>query len=334
MQATKATERLSMKLAVPVAAALIAVLLVLAGCGGSQASSGASGSASSDTGKTVKIAYLPITHALPVFEEVEQLEALAASGEADYSIELVKYGSWPELMDALNSGQVDGASVLVELAMRAAEQGVDLKAAALGHKDGNVIVGSNDVDSVADLKGKTIAIPSRQSSHNILVLSALEEAGISESDVTITELAPTEMPSALASNQIDAYCVAEPFGAKGVEVGAGHVLANSEDLWDKSLCCAFVLNGSFISENPELAGQLTADYKEAGAALEKGDEAKQVAKKYLDQTDDVLDISLQWISYDDLTITEEVYDALVDRVKKYGLSENPPTYDEFVANLG
>ena len=71
--------------------------------------------AAATTGKrTIKIAYLPITHALPVFAAKE---ALAASDD-DLQIELVKYGSWPELLDALNTGRVDGASVLIELAMK------------------------------------------------------------------------------------------------------------------------------------------------------------------------------------------------------------------------
>jgi len=34
-------------------------------------------------------------------------------------------------VDALNSGKVDGASMLIELAMKAKEQGIDLKAVAL-----------------------------------------------------------------------------------------------------------------------------------------------------------------------------------------------------------
>ena len=60
------------------------------------------------------------------------------------------------------------------------------------------------------------------------------------------------------------------------------------------------------------------------------DEAKAVAEEYLNQTDEVLDISLQWISYDDLDLTEDVYNSLVEKVKKYGLNDNPPTYEEFV----
>ena len=62
---------------------------------------------------SVKIAYLPITHSLAVLEEAEELEK-----QNGIKVELVKFGSWPELLDALNSNKVDGASVLIELAMK------------------------------------------------------------------------------------------------------------------------------------------------------------------------------------------------------------------------
>ena len=88
---------------------------------------------------TVKIAYLPITHSLAVLEEAEELQK-----ENGIKIELVKFGSWPELLDALNTGKVDGASVLIELAMKSKQEGVGIKAVALGHRDGNVVIVSND----------------------------------------------------------------------------------------------------------------------------------------------------------------------------------------------
>lgn len=275
---------------------------------------------------TVKIAYLPITHSLAVLEEAEELEQ-----KTGLKVELVKYGSWPELLDALNSNQVDGASVLIELAMKSKQEGVGLKAVALGHHDGNVIVVSNDIETAADLKGKTFAIPHRQSSHNILLNDTLAKAGLTIDDVTVTELAPTEMPSALASGQIDGYCVAEPFGAMGVSLNAGKVLYRSEELWDDSLCCGLVLTDKFIEERTDDAKSFVESYKKAGNALDK-EKAKEVAKKYLNQTDEVLDISLQWISYNDLEITEETYNTLVKKVKDYGLSDNPPAYSDFVKN--
>lgn len=175
--------------------------------------------ATEDEEKKIKIAYLPITHALAVFEVAEELEQ-----ETGLKVELVKYGSWSELLDALNSGRVDGASVLIELAMKSRQEGIGIRAVALGHKDGNVVVVSNEIESAADLKGKTFAIPHRQSSHNILLNDTLATAGLTVDDLNVTELAPTEMPSALASGQIDGYCVAEPFGAKAVSLNAGKVL--------------------------------------------------------------------------------------------------------------
>lgn len=272
----------------------------------------------------VKIAYLPITHSLAALEEADELE----TGDG-IKVELVKYGSWPELLDALNTGRVDGASVLIELAMKSKQEGIGLKAVALGHRDGNVVIVSNDINTAADLKGKTFAIPHRQSSHNILLNETLATAGLTVDDVNVTELAPTEMPSALASGQIDGYCVAEPFGAMGVSLGAGKVLYSSEELWPDSLCCGLVLTDKFIEERPEQAKEFVQSYKAAGNNLDK-EKAKEVAKKYLNQTDDVLDISLQWISYNDLDVTEETYDQLVEKVKEYGLSDNPPAYSDFV----
>ncbi len=293
----------------------VAATVSLTACGGSKG------------GKdTVKIAYLPITHSLAVLEEAEQLEK-----EQGLSVELVKFGSWTELLDALNSNQVDGASVLIELAMKSKQEGVGIKAVALGHRDGNVIVVKNDINSAADLKGKTFAIPHRQSSHHILLNDALATAGLTIDDVNVTELAPTEMPSALASGQIDGYCVAEPFGAMGVSLGAGKVLFDSKELWEDSICCGLVLTDKFIDERKDDAKTFVDNYKKAGNSLDK-ETAKEVAKKYLNQTDDVLDTSLQWISYNDLDITEDTYNTLAEKVKKYGLSDNPPAYADFVKN--
>lgn len=275
---------------------------------------------------TVKIAYLPITHSLAVLEEAEELEK-----ENGIKIELIKFGSWPELLDALNSGNVDGASVLIELAMKSKQEGVGIKAVALGHHDGNVVVVSNDINSASDLKGKTFAIPHRQSSHNILLNETLAKGGLTIEDVNITELAPTEMPSALASGQIDGYCVAEPFGAMGVSINAGKVLYSSEELWEDSICCGLVLTDNFIENRSADAKSFVDSYKKAGNNLNK-ETAKATAKKYFSQSDEVLETSLQWISYNNLEITEETYNTLIEKVKKYELSENPPTYSEFVKN--
>ncbi|HEX2927337.1 MAG TPA: ABC transporter substrate-binding protein [Ruminiclostridium sp.] len=294
---------------------------------GNSSTTAALGSSAKTGKKVVKIAYLPITHALPVFIENE----LQDKAGNNYEIELVKYGSWPELMDALNTGNVDGASVLIELAMKAKEQGIGIKAVALGHKDGNVVVVSNKINDVKDLKGKTFAIPHRQSSHNILLNQMLKNAGLQYNDVKVVELAPPEMPAALASGQIDGYSVAEPFGAKSVAINTGKVLFESNELWKDSICCSLVLTDNFINNNKDVAKKVVSSYGEAGKYItENKDKSNEIAKKYLKLDDKVLDLSMKWISYDNLAITKEAYDDLTKKMIEFNISKTPPSYEDFV----
>lgn len=324
---------INMKRKLSILLTIVLIVGVLSACGSSannagsdsSSSQGSQESASSDGVTTVKIGYLPITHSLAVFEEKELLD----QADKGVKIELQKFSSWTDLTDALNSGQIDGASVLIELAMNAKSQGIDLKAVALGHRDGNVVVVSDKIEKVEDLKGKTFAIPSNQSSHNILLNDMLSQAGLSTDDLTITQLSPSEMPSSLASGAIDGYCVAEPFGAQAVVQGFGHVLYQSEDLWEDSICCAFVLNNSFIENNKEAADTIITEYEAAGNQLTK-ETAIEIAKEYLGQDEETLEKSLEWINYDNLTISEEDYQELSQKVISYGINENPPTYEEFV----
>ncbi len=282
--------------------------------------------------KTVKIAYLPITHAVPLYMEKED-QVINSEQLKNVNIELVKYGSWPELMDALNTGKVDGASVLVELAMRSKEQGIDLKAVALGHRDGTNLTVAKDINSIADLKGKTIAIPQRFSTMNILLYESLKNAGLSYSDVKTVELAPAEMPAALAEGRISGYLVAEPFGAVSVINGKGKTLVQSNDIWKGSICCALVLRNDFIQNNKEAAQEVVTGFVKAGKMAEaKDDMVKTITSKYMSVDKNVLDLSLKSTSYTDLKINEEDYNKLNSYLTTMGLSKNPPKFIDFVDN--
>ena len=300
----------------------------LTGCGTTNPdSTSAADATKTDSSKTnITLGYLPITHALAVFEAKELLDE---QSDSDIEVTLQKFSSWTDLMDALNSGKIDGASVLVELAMGAVSNGIDLKAAALGHKDGNVVIVSDDISDVRDLKGKTFAIPSNQSSHNILLNDMLALGDLSIDDINVVQLAPSEMPSSLASGSIDGYCVAEPFGAQAVVQGYGHVLYDSTDLWQDSICCALVFNGGFLDKNKDAADEFLSTYKEAGSLLDEGI-AKEVAEKYLGPDEKTLDVSLEWIHYDDLDISLDDYEQLSEKVKEYGINDNPPSYNDFI----
>ncbi|NUK30111.1 ABC transporter substrate-binding protein [Parageobacillus sp. VR-IP] len=279
--------------------------------------------------RTIKIGYLPITHAIPLYIEKE----LEKGQSQHFNLELVKFGSWPELMDALNTGRIDGASVLVELAMKAKEQGVDLKAVALGHRDGNVVVTSHNIHSVKDLKGKNFAIPHKFSTHNLLLYQMLKQEGFQYKDVNIVELPPAEMPAALSEGRISGYAVAEPFGALSVAMNKGKVLFQSEDLWKHSVCCALVLRSDFIRNERKIAQEFVSEYVKAGKKAELKDEyTYESSSKYMKVNKDVLNLSLKWISFNDLKIDKSAYEQLRQYMIETGLSKNPPSYEEFVDN--
>jgi NitT/TauT family transport system substrate-binding protein len=278
---------------------------------------------------TVKIAYLPITHALPLYVTQE----LHREKFKNFNLELVKFGSWPELMDALNAGRVDGASVLIELAIKAKEKGIDIRAVALGHRDGNVVVVANDIKGLADLKGKIFAIPHRMSSHNILLHLLLAKAKLSVKDLTVLELPPPEMPAALASGRIAGYIVAEPFGAKSVAGGKGKVLFKSGELWPNALCCGLVLRNEFLRDHRPAARELVADYIRSGLYIDNhGEKVHDISRKYMKVDPKVLKLSLKWISYKDLKITEGDYRDLIRYMIELNLIKKPPLYAEFVDN--
>jgi NitT/TauT family transport system substrate-binding protein len=279
--------------------------------------------------KVIKVAYLPITHALPAFEA-----ASAEMQDENVRIELIRFGSWTELIDAINAGRVDGAFALAELVMKAREQGMDVYLSALAHRDGNVIVAADGIKSMQDLRGKTFAIPHRQSSHYILLNEALAKEGVDISEINIIELPPPEMPSALAAGRIAGYCVAEPFGARAVTLKIGHVLYNSQDLWPDSICCALALSGRFLREHPELAAVLLSRVRKAGLRLEQDHEhAISLAGEFLKAPKDALELSLKWIHFDNLDIGKEQYDSLAAKVKNYGLSQAPVPYEDIVKNV-
>lgn len=302
---------------------IVVLTVVTVACG--------NGKSAADSAKKrlVKIGYLPITHALPLYVE----DDLEEQGFENFTLELVKFGSWPDLIDALNAGQIDGASMLVTLAMKANEQGSPVKAVALGHRDGNVLIVSKDIQETKDLKGKNFAIPHKFSTHHILLYEMLKKDGLQYEDVNVIELPPAEMPAALSEGRISGYVVAEPFGAISVTMGKGKVLYQSEEIWFDSVDCALVLRSEFIEQERDIAQAFVEEYVRAGELAEaKDDYIKEVSSKYMNVEDHVLELSLRWISYDNLRLNEEAYNKLVESMIEMGLSENPPSYEDFVDN--
>ena len=247
--------------------------------------------------KIVRVGYLPITHSLPLVVA----DSLNKGGFKKFELELVKFSSWPELTEALNSGQIQGAITMLEIAIVGHQRGIPLKILALSHRNGDVLVASKNVASLRELRGKVVAIPHRLSGHNILLHKALTRAGLKYEDVQKVEMAPPDMPGALARGEVAAYIVAEPFGARSVVGGTGRVLLRAQDIWPDWICCGFVMNASFVKANPEVIQELAEALVKAGKFIEENkEETIEIAQNYMQIEKKLWEQALGWIDYSNL----------------------------------
>lgn len=265
---------------------------------------------------TFKIGYLPITHSMAVVVA----DKLYAGKYRNLKPELVKFSSWPELLDAYNSGKVQAVSELLVLALAGAEKGVPESVVALSHRHGDILTVAKDVNSVRDLKGKRVAIPHRMSVHNILLSQALKKEGLSLKDVEWIELPPPDMPAALARGDIKAFIVAEPFGTKAIQAGFGKKLLNAKDIWPDYICCGLVINPAFKKKNPAAAREYVDSFTAAGRFIDANRrEAIKIARQYMNIDEKVFEQSLSHdVTYGDLRLKR----GEVEQLQKYALELN------------
>ena len=149
------------------------------------------------------------------------------------------------MVEALKSGRLDATFMIAPLAMKLREQGVPVKIAYLGHRDGSTVMVRKDLPakSLRDLEGKTFALPSKYSNQNLVIRKLMEDEGIDAGEIRFVELPPPDMPGALATKAIDAYFIGEPHAARAELDGTGRVLYHAKDIWPRFISCVLVVHG-------------------------------------------------------------------------------------------
>ena len=266
---------------------------------------------------TLKIGYLPITHSLPVVVA----DKLNTGKYRNLKTELVKFSSWPELLDAYNSGKIQAASELLVLALAGAQKGIPESVVALSHRHGDILTVAKDINSVRDLKGKRVAIPHRMSVHNILLAQTLKKNGLTLKDVEWIEMPPPDMPAALARGDIKAFIVAEPFGSKAIQAGFGKKLLNAKDIWPDYICCGLVFRPDFKSKYPAATKEYVDSFTTAGKYIDAHrKDAIRIARQYMNIDEKVFEQSLSHdVTYSDLRLKREEIEKLQQFALELGL---------------
>ena len=156
---------------------------------------------------------------------------LTAAGELDdlpYDITWSTFTSGPPQIEALNEGQIDFAITGNTPPIVGGLTDTKVLSAYSNEAKGDAILipQGSDIKSVADLKGKSVAVARGSSAHGHLILQ-LEKAGIDPGNLDINFLQPSDSKSAFESGQVDAWAVWDPYTAIA-EVGGAVPLITAE----------------------------------------------------------------------------------------------------------
>nr|WP_026459349.1 ABC transporter substrate-binding protein [Schaalia vaccimaxillae] len=151
---------------------------------------------------TVGLTYIPNVQFSPVY--VAEDHGLFDDRGIDATIR--HHGSDEGLFTALISGEEHVVVASGDEAMVARDQGMDLVSIGAYYRSypATVIVpADSDIDSLDDLKGKSIGIPGEYGSNWYAALSALKQAGLTREDVKIESIGYTQQ-AAIAQKSVDA----------------------------------------------------------------------------------------------------------------------------------
>jgi NitT/TauT family transport system substrate-binding protein len=215
---------------------------------------------SQQTKPNVKVGYLPITDATPLLiahaNKLYEAEGLNAE-------QPVLFRSWAEISEAFVSGQVNVVHLLSPIAVWLRyNKKFPAKIVAWNHTNGSALTAQPGIKSIAELGGKTVAVPFWYSIHNVVVQMLLRDAGLKlnpqgeklgPDEVKLIVLPPPDMISALANRSIGGFIVAEPFNAVAENLRIGKVLRFTGDVWRDHACCVVLLREDDIQQNREWA---------------------------------------------------------------------------------
>ena len=195
-------------------ARLVTVLLVLAG--GSHAAQA----------EPLRIGYLTWVGLGPLFVAKEK----GLFAKEGIEVELINMAIHEAMYAGLFAGQIDMMDATVDdmLPNYDPEQPYACVFTLTESLGADGIVASNDIQSIADLEGKTVAFAERTVSQFYLNV-LLKDAGLSEADIEHVEMSADDAGNAFLMQEVDAAVSWEPWLTQGKEAAHGHLLADTSE---------------------------------------------------------------------------------------------------------
>jgi aliphatic sulfonates family ABC transporter substrate-binding protein len=185
---------------------------------------------------------------------------------AGYRVEWLEFPGGSQLVDALHDGRIDLGLVgeVAPIVAQAAHAPIVYLAAEPPAPQAEAIVVHADspIRTVADLKGKTIAL-NPGANVDYLLVRALEEAQLHWRDVKIAAVPPTGARAAFESREVDAWAIWDPLLASVAHSAGARVLRDGTGLATNT--AFYVGRRDFVDTRPALVEAFLAEVSAAGA---------------------------------------------------------------------
>jgi NitT/TauT family transport system substrate-binding protein len=276
-----------------------------------------------DQRPVVTMGYMPVITNLAA----PLLDYASISNKSPIRYRALKFSSFAEMAEALRNEEIQAAFIIAPLAIVLRQQGEDVKVVYIGNRHESTLVVRKDLHAhtLAELAGRTIAVPMRYSGHNLLLLKLLSENGL-DGKINVVEMNPPDMASALTSGSLDAYFVGEPFAAQTLRTGASNLFFRVEDVAPDFICNLLLVQNRFIKQHPEAVRQMVQGAVRSGLwARQNLVEAAQIASDYWGQPKELVRYAFSTpanrIVFDKYLPVEEELQEMADLMVRFKLLE-------------
>jgi sulfonate transport system substrate-binding protein len=231
--------------------------------------------------------------------------------EHGVDVKWTEFPGGPQLLEGLNVGSVDFGVTGETPPVFAQAAGADLLYVA--HEPpaptGEAILVPKDspLQSVAELKGKKIALNKGSNVHYLLV-RALEDAGLTYRDILPVYLPPADARAAFQRGSVDAWVIWDPFQSAAEKQLQARNLRDGTGLVDNHQF--YLATRSYAQKNPQVVSILVEEIRTVGEWVAQNlDEATEQVAPLLGLPKDITRLAVERQGYGALFISPDVVSA-------------------------
>jgi NitT/TauT family transport system substrate-binding protein len=234
--------------------------------------------------KVIRFAHQKNLFMAPVFVAVEKGWFNESLNKVGYKMDRREIPIGPAVAEAMAANQIDigqlGMAVIVTAAGRGLPAKIVVNTGIAG--EGVVVRADSGIAKMADLRGKTIAIPAKGNMQDFIVRRGLEQAGLDPTkDVKFVEIAGPDQKQALLAKHVDAVTLWEPL-VTDVVLAGGRLLASGQQIYPDHDNDTISTTAQAIANHPEAVRAIVQTVVRAQQwVIDNPDEGKTISAKYL-----------------------------------------------------